>query len=95
VNERSSNLCPELDAILRFELHLGNVVTDGPTRADWPANGSVFAALRDDLHLAQLTLAPSVQHSVCHDPHYGWHDECCCELHKHTLVAGVTKLSSD
>lgn len=70
-------------------------MTDGPTRADWPAKNSVFVALRDDLHLAQLTLAPSVQHSVCRDPHYGWHDECVCELHKHMLVAGVTKLSSN
>lgn len=29
-NERSSDLCPELDAIQRSVLHLRNFITDGP-----------------------------------------------------------------
>ena len=87
----AARLCAELDAILQQELRLGNVVQDGPTRTDWPAKGSVFVALRDDLHLSQIAITAPVQHSICSDPHYGWHDECTCGLHKHMLVAGSTK----
>ena len=95
MNGRAAKLCAELEMILQRELRLGNVVQDGPTRTDWPAKGSVFVALRDDLHLSQLAIALPIQHSVCSDPHYGWHDECTCELHKHMLVAGSTKPPSD
>lgn len=84
-------LCDDLDAIVRDELRLGNVLPESPVRADWPTKGGVFAALRDDLHLHALTLPPHVRHSVCTDPHYGWHDERICERHGHLLVAGKTK----
>ncbi|RQS11405.1 hypothetical protein DIE07_11735 [Burkholderia sp. Bp9002] len=85
-------LCAELDAILRNELRLGNAVQEGSVRAQWPSEDSVFAALRDDLHLSAIALPPHIKHTVCTDPHYGWHDECFCERHRHLLVAGQTKL---
>lgn len=84
-------LCAELEAILRDELGHGNAVQDGPVRAQWPSEESVFVALRDDLHPAAIELSTHVKHTVCTDPHYGWHDECFCELHRHLLVAGRTK----
>ncbi|MGN7983001.1 hypothetical protein [Burkholderia sp. 22313] len=84
-------LCADLHAIVHRELKLGNALPEQPVRADWPTKGGVFAALRDDLHLHGLTLPTYIRHSVCTDPHYGWHDECFCERHGHLLVAGRTK----
>ncbi len=86
-----ASLCTDLDAIVREELKFGNALSEQPVRADWPTKGGVFAALRDGLHLQALTLPAHVRHSVCADPHYGWHDECFCEQHGHLLVAGRTK----
>jgi len=79
-------LCEDLDAIVREELRLGNVLPETSVRADWLRKGGVFAVLRDDLHLNALTLPAHVRHSVCTDPHYGWHDECLCERHGHLNV---------
>lgn len=88
---RKKSLCPELQALLERELVRGNAMQEPPHQADWPERGSVFVALRHDLRSAVNDLPAAVRHAVCRDPHYGWHDECYCELHKHLLVAGATK----
>jgi len=89
---REMPLCPELQALLDRELGQGNCMQEPPHCSDWPEPGSVFVALRHDLRSAVDDLPAAVRHTVCRDPHYGWHDECYCELHKHLLVAGATKL---
>ncbi|PCE30988.1 hypothetical protein BZL54_17320 [Burkholderia ubonensis subsp. mesacidophila] len=50
------------------------------------------APLCADLHLSVIGLGPYIKHTACPDPHYGWHDECFCELHRHLLVGGRTRL---
>lgn len=87
----TQSLCSELQALLERELGQGNRMQEPPHRTDWPEPGSVFVALRHDLRSAVDSLPAAVRHSVCRDPHYGWHDECYCEIHRHLLVAGVTK----
>lgn len=88
----TASLCPELDAILRAELSAGNQLGEGPVRTDWPQPGSIYAALRDSLRVPLGELTGPVKHSICRDPHYGWHDECFCERHGDLLVAGSTQL---
>jgi hypothetical protein len=83
-------LCPELAVILASEVGKGNRLKDGPSKADWPEPGSVFAALTSDLRSEPSNFPASVRHSICQDPHYGWHDECYCTIHRHLLVAGET-----
>ncbi|WP_035988659.1 hypothetical protein [Paraburkholderia caribensis] len=83
-------ICPELAAILASEIASGNRLKDGPNRTDWPAADSVFAALEFDLRADASRLPKPVRHSICRDPHYGWHDECYCTIHRHVLVAGAT-----
>lgn len=85
-------LCLELNGILSMELKRGNTLKEPPVRADWPEKGSVFAALVNDLSINFNALPPSVVHSISNDPHYGWHNECFCKLHKHLLVAGEARL---
>lgn len=86
-----TSLCPELAAILQRELDAGNVLKEGPVKAGWSEKESVFAALEFDLRSDSKPSQAPVRHSICNDPHYGWHNECYCELHKHFLVAGATK----
>jgi hypothetical protein len=87
----SASLCPELDAILQAELRAGNQLGEGPLRTDWPQPGSIYAALRDSLKTRKPGTSGPVRHSICNDPHYGWNDECYCELHRDLLVAGSTQ----
>ncbi|AMV07809.1 MULTISPECIES: hypothetical protein [Xanthomonas] len=85
------NLCPELQALLQRELASGNRIAEPPRRTDWPHPGSVFVSLKRDLRSDVASLPATVQHAICTDPHYGWHDECYCSTHQHLLVAGATK----
>ncbi|WP_369940511.1 hypothetical protein [Xanthomonas medicagonis] len=84
-------LCPELQALLERELGAGNRMHEPPRLTDWPHPGSVFVALKYDLRSGVAGLPAAVSHAVCRDAHYGWHDECYCETHRHLLVAGATK----
>ncbi|MBN3761216.1 hypothetical protein [Burkholderia sp. Ac-20365] len=86
-------LCPELAAVVERELASGNRLKDGPIQTDWPEPGSIFAALVSELCRESSPLPDSVRHSICRDPHFGWHDECYCTIHRHLLVAGDTRLS--
>ncbi|UYB51807.1 hypothetical protein OCJ37_17830 [Xanthomonas sp. AM6] len=88
---RETLLCPDLQRVLDRELAQGNRLHERPHRTDWPHPGSVFASLTHDLRSAPGDLPAAVRHAVCRDPHYGWHDECYCEIHQHLLVAGATK----
>ncbi|WP_148716788.1 hypothetical protein [Chitinolyticbacter meiyuanensis] len=83
-------LCAELQRVLDSELPRGNRLASPPAVTDWPQPGSVFAALEQEL-ACRSTLPPQVEHAICSDPHYGWHDECYCPLHGHLLVAGQTR----
>ena len=85
-----ADFCPELQAILNAELVLGNALSEKPRITDWPNEKSVFGALVYDLKSDKTKLQKGVRYSICTDPHYGWHDECYCEIHKHLLVAGST-----
>ena len=84
-------LCPELNEILLMELKSGNSLVEPPAQADWPEKGAVFAALVNDLSSNTKEFSSSIVHSISTDPHYGWHNECFCKIHKHLLVAGKTK----
>lgn len=81
-------LCPELDALARKALSAGNTFSQPPACHDWPERNAVFAALEKDL-------PPQVKHSINTDPHYGWHDECFCTVHKDLLTAGSVKRPSE
>ncbi|PPT91865.1 hypothetical protein [Xanthomonas theicola] len=90
---REMPLCPELQALLE-SANWARATACGrepPHRTDWPDSGSVFVALKHDLRSAVGDLPAAVRHSVCRDPHYGWREACYCEIHRHLLVAGVTK----
>lgn len=91
VMKPTTSLCAELDAILHAELRRGNQLAEGPVRTNWPEHGSVYAALTESLKTLPGELSGPLKHSICRDPHYGWHDECYCERHKHLLVAGSTQ----
>ena len=84
-------LCPELEAVLQQQLALGNQLEQAPLMSGWPEARSVFVALRDALHAGGVAMPSSVRQSICSDLHYGWRDECYCELHGHLLVAGRTE----
>ena len=88
---RSGTLCPELAAVLRAELAMGNSSSGPPEVTDWPEEGSVFATLRKDFLTDVKNPPANVRYSVCNDPHYGWFGEYYCEIHKHLLVAGACK----
>ena len=85
-------LCKELEAVLKYELNLGNELIEPPQKADWPSVGSIFARLKNDMQMDKYVLPQGVMHLICSDIHYGWNDECMCIIHKHLLVAGQTKL---
>lgn len=42
-------------------------------------------------HLETLRYSKNISHQICKDIHYGWHDECLCEIHRDLLCAGRTK----
>lgn len=86
----STRICDELLFIIRMELARGNELATGPEVANWPRQGSVFASLKSDLAMSGYSVPSGVRHSICTDLHYGWHDECHCEIHGDLLVAGTT-----
>jgi hypothetical protein len=88
---RDAPLCHELHVLLEQELQLGNVVSQKPYLADWPADGSVFASLVDDFRSPRESFPENVHLTICNDPHYGWYFEAECTIHKHLLVAGSPK----
>lgn len=88
---RKVEFCAEINSILESEISTGNLLLEAPAVTDWPASGSVFSALKNDLNIRNDTMPKGVKHRICTDLHFGWHDECLCEIHKHLLVAGVTR----
>ena len=82
--------CAEIQALLENELVCGNSLSDGPAVANWPAPGSIFAALKNDLSIKKYLMPKGVKHRICIDINFGWHDECLCETHQHLLLAGTT-----
>ncbi|HEX7803983.1 MAG TPA: hypothetical protein VF471_14630 [Pseudoxanthomonas sp.] len=81
-------LCPELAAVLKYELGHGNSLAYGPAAGDWPSPGSVFAQLQQDFSIPKTTLSDGLELAICDDPHYGWYHELYCHKHEHLLVAG-------
>ncbi|ATA52125.1 hypothetical protein CKY39_01970 [Variovorax boronicumulans] len=88
--KKSIGICNDLQYIIEKEMELGNEILSGPEITDWPARGSVFAALKNDLNLSAYDLPATVRHEICTDPRFGWHDECKSVGHADLLVAGNT-----
>jgi hypothetical protein len=88
--KKQFHLCEELQFIIDCEMTAGNVLSSQPELADWPSKGSIFVSLERDLHRSHYQFPTGIKHSICTDPHLGWHDECDCLLHGHLLVAGTT-----
>jgi hypothetical protein len=85
-----TTLCPDLQFLVDMERQSGNKLSRPPQQADWPREGAVFAALTRDMQLQHYRLPDAVDHAICTDPRYGWHDECHCRVHGDLLVAGTT-----
>lgn len=83
-------ICPELQVIIDREAARGNRLARPVEQTDWPAKGSFFACLTQELAGRTQDLPAGVSHTVCTDPRYGWHDECVCSVHGDMLVAGET-----
>lgn len=84
--------CSDLQFIIDNEITSDNVFLSEPKMVNWPRNESVFAALNNDLNLATYQRPATVQHSICTNSHFGWHDECQSVEYKDLLVSGITHL---
>lgn len=80
-----------LQPVFEAELQAGNRYSSSPHIADWPEAGSVFAALVHALRTRGYESVPELEHRICTDPHYGWHDELYCSACGDLLVAGETR----
>lgn len=88
-----AQFCSHLQPVLEAELRAGNRHPFSPPHiADWPKTGSVFCALAEKLRTRSYEGVPEVEHQICTDPHYGWHDELFCCACGDMLVAGETQL---
>lgn len=86
-------ICDCLNELLTLELSLGNSVSHFDNHAKWPYPETHFVMLAHDLHthLETLRYSKNISHQIFKDIHYGWHDECLCEIHHDLLCAGRTK----
>ena len=84
----SAAFCPCVAQVLGAEIASGNKLGQMPHRANWPAPGSVFAALDHDFLNPRKNWPSGLQHATPNDPRFGWREECFCPTHQHLLVAG-------
>jgi hypothetical protein len=88
-----AKLCDELQLVLDSEIAAGNRLARPLEVANWPEQGSVFGTLEHDFKTSRTRWAASLTHQIHNDPHYGWYEECYCNVHKHLLVAGGCRQS--
>lgn len=81
--EQLSQLCDELQPLLKAEMEAGNRVVE--TSQGWPQETSIGVFLEKHFLVAVSELPPGVEFVDVNDPHW-WKWEYTCKRHVHFLA---------